>query len=115
MPLPSAGATLDPSLGKRKEHTMHTILLATDASPSARNATTTAIDLAKATGWTLHVVSVWQVPVCEYGYLPLQYSPELVGLASQHARTTVEEALEAAREVGVPATSEVRQGDAIEE
>jgi len=108
-------ATLRLSVRERKEHTMHTILFATDASPSAKNATTTAINLAKATGWTLHVVSVWQVPVCEYGYLPLQYSSELVGVASQHARTTVEEAAEAAREAGVAATSEVRQGDAIEE
>jgi nucleotide-binding universal stress UspA family protein len=94
---------------------MHTILLATDGSPSAKKATTTAIGLAKATGCTLRVVTAWQIPVYEYGYLPLQYTSEIVDAAREHASTVVEEAVEAAREEGVVATSELRQGQAVEE
>jgi nucleotide-binding universal stress UspA family protein len=94
---------------------MHTILLATDGSPSAKKATTTAIDLAKATGWKLRVVAAWQIPVYEYGYLPLQYTPELIEAAREHAGTVVEEAVEAARKDGVTATSELRQGAAVDE
>jgi nucleotide-binding universal stress UspA family protein len=94
---------------------MHTILLATDGSPSAKKATTTAIDLAKATGWKLRVVAAWQIPVYEYGYLPLQYTPELIEAAREHAGTVAEEAVEAARKDGVTATSELRQGVAVDE
>jgi nucleotide-binding universal stress UspA family protein len=94
---------------------MHTILLATDGSPSAKKATTTAIELAKATGWKLRVVAVWQIPVYEYGYLPLQYTPELIEAASGHAATVVKEAVKAAQQEGVAATSELRQGYPIDE
>ncbi len=94
---------------------MHTILLATDGSPSAKKATTTAIDLAKATGWKLRVVAVWQIPVYEYRYLPLQYTPELVESARGHAATVVKDAVEAAKKEGVAATSELRQGYPIDE
>lgn len=94
---------------------MHTILLATDGSPSAKKATTAAIDLAKATGWTLRIVAAWQIPVYEYGYLPLQYTPELVDAAREHAGAVVEEAVEAARKDGVAATSELRRGEAVAE
>jgi len=90
---------------------MHTILLATDGSPSAKKATTTAIDLAKATGWKLRVVAVWQIPVYEYGYLPLQYTPELVEAASGHAATVVKEAVEAARELSIVITDDQAELD----
>jgi nucleotide-binding universal stress UspA family protein len=94
---------------------MQTILLATDGSPSAKKATVAAIELAKATGCKLRVVTVWQIPVYEYGYLPLQYTSEIVDVARDHASAVVEEAVEAARDQGVVATSELRQGQAVEE
>jgi len=68
---------------------MHTILLATDGSPSAKKATTTAIGLAKATGCTLRVVMAWQIPVYEYGYLPLQYTSEIVDAARAFPAATL--------------------------
>jgi len=100
---------------EREEHHMQTILLATDGSPSAQKATETAIELAKATGWKLRVVAAWQIPVYDYGYVPLQFTPELIEAAREHAGDVAKEAVELAQAAGVHATSEFRQGDAVEE
>jgi len=48
---------------------------------SATKATDVAIELAGALDASLHIVSVWQLPTYDYGYVPLQYAPE-----KQHAR-----------------------------
>jgi nucleotide-binding universal stress UspA family protein len=100
---------------EREEHHMQTILLATDGSQSAQRATEIATELAKATGWRLHVVAVWHIPLYDYGYVPLGLSPELIEAAREHAGTVVKAAVEAARKAGVTATSEFRQGDAVDE
>ena len=42
---------------------MSTILLATDGSPSAAQATAIAIELATVAGRPLRIVSVWRTPV----------------------------------------------------
>lgn len=94
---------------------MHTILLATDGSPSAKKAAATAIDLAKATGWALRVVAVWHIPTYEFGYVPLAYTPEVVEAARDHAGEVAEETVDVASREGVAATSELRQGYAVEE
>lgn len=94
---------------------MKTILLATDGSPSARKATGTAIELAEALGAVLRVVSAWRIPVYEYGYVPAQYTPELVEAQREGAGRAAEHAVEAATAAGVAATFELRQGDAADE
>ena len=97
---------------------MNTILLATDGSASARAATDEAIALAKATGWPLHVLTVWDLPmVAGYGYAPGSYVPvqELCEAEEEHAGEVVQKAVEAATKAGVTATSSIRKGYAAEE
>ena len=114
MPHGTVGAMLD----SRKGDIVSTILLATDGSVSARAATTEAIELAKATGWPLHVVTAWDLPVVAgYGYGPGSYLPlqELCDAEEEHAGEVVEKAVAAATEAGVTATSSIRKGYAAEE
>jgi len=92
-----------------------TILLATDGSPSARRATNTAVELAKATGWKLRVVAVWRNPIHTYGYPPMMYAVEIREVEREHAIDVLEETIEIARAAEVPATSELRQGEPVEE
>jgi nucleotide-binding universal stress UspA family protein len=102
----------------RKGDIVNTILLATDGSVSAREATREAIELAKATGWPLHVLTVWDLPtVAGYGYAPGAYVQvqELCEAEEEHAGEVVEKAVAAATEAGVTATSSIRKGYAAEE
>lgn len=97
---------------------MNTILLATDGSVSASAATRKAIELAKATGWPLHILTVWDLPtVAGYGYAPGAYVPvqELCEAEEEHAGEVVKKAIETAAEAGVTATSSVRKGYATEQ
>jgi nucleotide-binding universal stress UspA family protein len=98
---------------------MDTLILATDGSPSAQNATETAIELAQATGWQLRVVSVWQAPMIVgnyYGYaVPAEYSPELLEVEQERATCAAIAAIDKAHALGVDATVEVRHGDPVEE
>jgi len=97
---------------------VNTILLATDGSASALAATHEAIDLAKATGWPLHILTVWGLPtVAGYGYAPGAYVPvqELCEAEEEHAGEVVQKAVEAAAEAGVTAASSIRKGHAAEE
>lgn len=97
---------------------MNTILLATDGSVSARAATHEAIELAKATGWPLHILTVWDLPtVAGYGYVPGAYVPvqELSEAEEEHAGEVVEKAVQTAAEAGVTATSSICKGYAAEE
>ena len=94
---------------------MKTILLATDGSPSAQKATDSAIELAGALGAVLRIVSVWRVPVYDYGYVPMQYAPELVDAQRTGAESAIEQAVDAATSAGVTATFDLRQGVAADE
>ena len=94
---------------------MQTIVLATDGSPTAQKAMGTAIELAKATGWQLRVVTVWTTPVYGSGYTLSSYEPELIEAARDHAVHVAEAAVEAARSAGVQATSELRRGNVVRE
>ena len=94
---------------------MKTILLATDGSPSAQKATETAIELAEGLGAVLRIVSAWRIPVYEYGYVPAQYTPELIDAQRQGAERAVAHAVDAATTAGITATFELRQGDASNE
>jgi nucleotide-binding universal stress UspA family protein len=114
MPCPGIRAKVE----VRKGDIVNTILLATDGSVSARAATTEAIELAKATGWPLHVLTVWSLPfVGGYGYAPGSYLPvqELCEAEEEHAGEVVKKAVETATEAGITATSTIRKGYAPEE
>ena len=102
----------------RKGDIVNTILLATDGSVSARTATREAIALAKATGWPLHILTVWDLPtMAGYGYAPGAYVPvqELCEAEEEHAGEVVGKAIAAAAEAGVTATSSIRKGYATDE
>src|SRR5665213_2515002 len=93
---------------------MQTILLATDGSPSAQKATDVAIELAAALGATLRIVSIWNLPVYDYGYVPVPYPPELDEAQRDGAGHAVEQAAAAAVAAGVRATSEIQRGYAAD-
>lgn len=95
---------------------MKTILLATDGSPSAENATDEAIDLAAATDWRLRVVTVWNMPIVTgYGYAPYPLPQELADVEREHAHNVATAAVAKATEAGVDATFELRTGPAADE
>ena len=76
------------------------ILLATDGSVPARRATAVALELAQATGWPLHAISVWTlstgVASCAYGLLP-----ELIRQAREKAEKVLDELAVEADATGV--------------
>ena len=76
---------------------MNTILLATDGSPSAKRAASEAIELAKATGWELRIVTAWRIPLATYGYSPLVYPTTDIGdIEREYAAGVLAEAVETA-------------------
>jgi nucleotide-binding universal stress UspA family protein len=95
---------------------MKTILLATDGSPSAQLATDEAIELAKATGWPLRVVTVWNRPIpTGYGYAVYPLPADLAALEREHAHSIAVAAVAKAAEAGVTGTFELREGLPAEE
>jgi nucleotide-binding universal stress UspA family protein len=90
-----------------------TIVLATDGSRSAEKALDTAIDLARASGRPLRIVSVWSPPVSGFGYgiVPI---PELAQGEIAKAQRAIDVAMDAARAAGVSATSTLRKGYPVE-
>lgn len=95
---------------------MNTILFATDGSPSAQKALTEAVELAKATGWLLHVLTVWKTPrPSAYGYAAIPYIPEVAEEEEEHAREIAEGAAAYAQEAGLRATHQIREGRAATE
>jgi nucleotide-binding universal stress UspA family protein len=98
-------------LEARKGAIVNTILFATDGSPSAQKALHEAIELAKATGWRLRVLTVWQAPLlAAYGYTPAAYVPELADAEREHATEVARAAVAAAVQAGIDATAETREG-----
>lgn len=92
---------------------MPKILLATDGSPSARNATSYAVELAAATGWTLSVVSVWCMATTYVAEVPAASLERIRRKQREHAERVVDEAVEEARVRGVDAEGETVYGDPV--
>jgi nucleotide-binding universal stress UspA family protein len=90
---------------------MDTIVLATDGSSSAAKAAGAAIELAKATGWSLHVMTAWRLPVYEWGYAPVAYVADLTEPLREHAAQIVADVVHAAEREGVEAIGEIVEGD----
>ena len=94
---------------------MKTIVLATDGSPSAVQATAVAIELAAAADAPLHVMTAWSIPLTAYGYAPLLEVPEVMDAERANAQKAVAKAVAQAKAAGLDATSEVREGFPSEE
>jgi nucleotide-binding universal stress UspA family protein len=83
---------------------METILLATDGSPSAEQATAAAIELAVERDAELAIVTAWQIPISAFGYSMYTAVPEL----AESERKAAEQALRAAAEAAEAAGLEPR-------
>jgi nucleotide-binding universal stress UspA family protein len=95
---------------------MRPILLATDGSPSAAEATLEAIELAKALDAPLVVASVSHVTVPAYGYYG--YSDvvsQLTRADDEHVQKVLAETLEAASAAGVACDTVAGKGPVVEE
>jgi len=90
---------------------MNPIILATDGSPSAADATQQAVELARSTGAKLFVISVWHAGSTTYSTVAL---PESKRIAKEQACDAAGAAVEAARAAGIEAESFVLEGDAVE-
>jgi nucleotide-binding universal stress UspA family protein len=90
---------------------MNPIILATDGSPSAADATRQAVELARSTGAKLFVVSVWHAGLTTYSPAAL---PESKRSAKEQACEAAQAAIEVARAAGIEAESFVLEGDAVE-
>jgi nucleotide-binding universal stress UspA family protein len=94
--------------------TMKPILLATDGSPTAAEAATRAIELARALGAPLVITTVWQVsyePIGIFGPV----LPDLDAVGSKEALELAERAATSAREAGVECETVVRRGSPAQE
>jgi nucleotide-binding universal stress UspA family protein len=95
---------------------MARVLLATDGSPSASRATREAIELCRATGWPLTIVTVWHVPVSGFTYEPpITVPPELEDAVEQRAALALRDAVGAAREAGLDPEALLVEGLPAEE
>lgn len=94
---------------------MKTIVLATDGSPSAAQATAAAIEVAQATGAPLHVVTAWSIPASAFGFAPVTIVPEVADAERTRAEQAAASAVELAEAAGIAVTAELRHGLAVEE
>jgi nucleotide-binding universal stress UspA family protein len=94
---------------------MKPIMLATDGSPTAEQATGTAIELAKALGTDLVVVTVWEIPYTTVGLAPAPVAGDLAQLSEDDARKIGSNAAARAEEQGVEAQTVVLRGITVQE
>jgi nucleotide-binding universal stress UspA family protein len=97
---------------------MRPVMLATDGSPTAAKAATTAIELARQLGAELLIVSVWDIPYAGYspmGFAPAPMSGELSWLGEDQATGVVTEAAARAEEAGVETRTRVLRGFPVEQ
>jgi nucleotide-binding universal stress UspA family protein len=95
---------------------VNTILLATDGSPSAGEATALAIELAHATGAKLHIVTAWSIPVSSLGTYPafVSTTAEFAEDEQAHARHVLQAAAQAASDADLEAQTVLRRGEAAD-
>lgn len=93
---------------------MTSIILATDGSPSAENATAVAFELARATGARLYVVSVWHGALATYATREVQYLPESEHAAWTRANRAAHTAVRLAQSAGLEAEAFVCEGKPVD-
>ncbi len=94
---------------------MKPVMLATDGSPTAKEATTKAIELAKLLDTELVVVAVWDIPYSSVGYGAVPPSVDLSRASEDEARKAVAEVSQQAHEERVPVQALVLRGFPIDE
>jgi nucleotide-binding universal stress UspA family protein len=94
---------------------MKPIMLATDGSPTAEQATTTAIELAKALDTDLVVVTVWEIPYTTVGLAPAPVAGDLAQLGEEDARKVAAKAAARAEEAGVETRTVILRGITVQE
>ena len=80
---------------------MKPVMLATDGSPTAEEATQKAIELAKLLGAPLVVVTAWDIPYSTLGYAAVPVTPDLDRVGKEQADKVATEAAKQARDAGV--------------
>jgi nucleotide-binding universal stress UspA family protein len=95
---------------------MRPVMLATDGSPTAAEATKSAIELAQLLDAELFIVTIWDIP---YGAVafgsPVPANGEIAKLTEEEARKANAEAASLAEEAGVEARSIVLRGFPVQE
>jgi nucleotide-binding universal stress UspA family protein len=94
---------------------MNSVMLATDGSPTAEEATDTAIELAKLLDTDLVVVTVWTIPYTATGFAPAPINGELAKLGEEEAEKLVLETAARAEEAGVETRTLVLRGIPVDE
>jgi nucleotide-binding universal stress UspA family protein len=96
---------------------MKPVMLATDGSPTAAQATAAAIDLAQLLDAELLIVTVWDIPYSAVGIAggPVPMNGELAKLTEDEARKANSEAAALAEEGGVETRSLVLRGFPVDE
>jgi nucleotide-binding universal stress UspA family protein len=97
---------------------MKPVMLATDGSPTAEEATATAIEFAQLLDTELLIVTAWDIPATAYGAMGFAAVPtngELAKLSEEEARKVTAEAAARAEEAGVETRSVVLRGMPVEE
>jgi nucleotide-binding universal stress UspA family protein len=94
---------------------MKSILLATDGSPTAEEATKRAVELAKLFDTDLMVVTAWDIPYSTLGYAAVPTNGELMRAAEEQAEKVANKAAATAEADGVSAQTIVLRGFPVEE
>lgn len=94
---------------------MKSILLATDGSPTAEEATKEAIELARLFEGELLIVTAWDIPYSTLGYAALPLNGDLMKAAEDQAKKVAREAAAAAKAEGISAQMVVLRGFPVEE
>jgi nucleotide-binding universal stress UspA family protein len=94
---------------------MKPILLATDGSPTAEEATKRAIELAKQFDAELLIVTAWDIPYSTLGYAAVPVNGDLMKAAEEQAEKVAGKAVATAEADGVPAETIVLRGFPVEE
>jgi nucleotide-binding universal stress UspA family protein len=94
---------------------MKPVMLATDGSPTAEEATKEAIELAKMLGAQLVVVTAWDIPYSTLGYAAVPVVPDLAKVGKEQADKVASEAVKQARDAGVEAHAFTLRGFPVEE
>ncbi len=94
---------------------MKPILLATDGSPTAAEATKTAIEFATALDAPLLIVSIWDFALEPVGIGFGPVIPDLDRVGHEQALKVVEEAAEPARKAGLDVETIIRRGTPVEQ
>jgi nucleotide-binding universal stress UspA family protein len=94
---------------------MKPIMLATDGSPTAEEATKKAIELAKFFDTELYIVTAWDIPYSSLGYAAVPPVGDLVKVSKDRADEVTAEAARRAKDAGLEVKTFVLRGFPVDE